>query len=173
MGAGVSVLGAYLPLYTQEQVNLSAATAGLLVGVMGFVGIVSRIAWGWSTERIGRFSLALAAMSIGSVVGIFFLLGGRLAPALVWLAVVVFGATAVTWNAVGMLAVITSVEAPDAGRASGHVLAGFYSGFIVTPALFGYSVDSTGTYLWGWLAVAGLFATAAMVARGARLRSAP
>lgn len=70
--------------------------------------------------------------------------------ALLWPAAAGFGATAAAWNASGMLAVVSEVGAEEAGRASGIVLFGFYGGFVVSPVLFGYSVDRTGSYAWGW-----------------------
>jgi cyanate permease len=75
-----------------------------------------------------------------------------------------FGFTAITWNAIGMLAIVAEVGTHAAGRASGLVQSGFYGGFVVTPALFGYSVDRTDEWSLGWWAVLVMFAGAAVVA---------
>jgi hypothetical protein len=56
-----------------------------------------------------------------------------------------------------MLAVIFLVPAASAGRASGIVLFGFLAGLGLGAPAFGWSVDTLGTYLPGWLAAVTLF----------------
>ncbi len=165
MGAGVAAIGAWVPLYAKEGVGVSVNTAGAVAATIGLVGIASRVAWGWATERIGQFSMPLAVMGLGSTVASLFLIAASsMGPWLLWAAAVLFGATAVTWNAVGMLAIVAEVETDAAGMASGIVLAGFYAGFVVSPILFGYSVDRTGAYTWGWGGIAVVFVAATVVA---------
>ena len=165
MGAGVAAIGAWVPLYAKEGVNTSVNTAGAIAATIGLVGIASRVAWGWGTERIGQFSMPLAVMGLGSAVATLLLIAASsTGPWLLWTAAVLFGATAVTWNAVGMLAIVAEVESDAAGMASGYVLAGFYGGFVVSPILFGYSVDRTGAYTWGWGGIAVVFFAATVVA---------
>ncbi|MBA3350515.1 MAG: MFS transporter, partial [Actinobacteria bacterium] len=110
MGAGVAAIGAWIPLYAQEGVGLSVNTAGAIAATIGLVGIASRVAWGWGSERIGQFSMPLAVMGLGSTVASLLLIAASAAgPWLLWFAAVLFGATAVTWNAVGMLAIVAEV----------------------------------------------------------------
>jgi len=71
-----------------------------------------------------------------------------------------FGATAVAWNALGMLSIVRDVEVSVAGRASSRVLLGFYIGFLIGPVSFGWAVDHVG-YATGWAAVTTGFALAA------------
>jgi predicted MFS family arabinose efflux permease len=146
-------------------VGLSVKSAGALAAAIGLVGIASRVAWGWGTERIGQFSMPLAVMGLGSTVASLLLIAASgTNPWLLWVAAVLFGATAVTWNAVGMLAIVAEVSSDAAGTASGYVLSGFYAGFVVSPILFGYSVDRTGAYVWGWGGIALVFCAATAVA---------
>ena len=63
-----------------------------------------------------------------------------------------------------MLLVLSEVGIAEAGRASGWVLLGFYGGFAVSPSIFGYSVDETGSWVLGWSGVAAIFALAAALA---------
>jgi MFS family permease len=161
MGAGVATIGTYLPLYAYEQLGFSVGTAGLVIGAMGAIGIPSRVVWGWVGERYGRFALPLALMGIGSAVATVLVIGaGSERSWLLWPAVVLFGATAVTWNVVGMLAIVAEVDTGAAGLASGYVQTGFYSGFVVSPPLFGYLADRTGEYTRGWACVACVFVLA-------------
>ena len=174
MGAGVAAIGAWIPLYATEGVGMSVNTAGAIAATIGLVGIASRVAWGWGTERIGQFSMPLAVMGLGSAVATLLLIAASsIGPWLLWAAAVLFGVTAVTWNAVGMLAIVAEVETDAAGMASGCVLAGFYAGFVVSPILFGYSVDRTGAYSWGWGAIAVVFFAASVVALVWHASSAP
>ena len=71
-----------------------------------------------------------------------------------WAGAALFGATAVAWNALGMLSIVRDVEVTVAGRASARVLLGFYLGFLVGPVSFGWAVDHVG-YSAGWIAVSG------------------
>jgi nitrate/nitrite transporter NarK len=165
MGAGVSAVGAYLPLYGVEALGLSPTHAGLIAGMMGLVGIGARILWSRASERragVRRPLLAVAALSVGAVA----LFWGAAATGawLAWLGAVAFGATAVAWNAIGMLAIVRQVDTASTGVASGIVLLGFYLGYVVAPVTFGWSVDLTGTYAAGWAGLAATFALAAAVA---------
>jgi nitrate/nitrite transporter NarK len=172
MGSGVGAFSTYTPLYAQETIGMSLGSAGLVTGVVGIIGIVARIAWAWASERTGRFSTLLMLLGAGSIVAIILVLSadGLGAPAL-WAGAVIFGATAISWNAIGMMAVLVEVDQQAAGRASGLVQTGFFAGFVASPALFGYSVDITGTYRLGWAAIAVVFVLAAAVARGWHQRS--
>lgn len=165
MGAGVAAFATYVPLYAQEVVGMSLGAAGLVTGLVGLIGIMSRIAWAWAAERTGRFSTPLTLLGAGSVAAAVLVLSAEpLGPAALWAGAVLFGATAISWNAIGMLAVLVEVAPQDAGRASGLVQTGFYAGFVASPILFGYSVDVTGGYGPGWTAIAIVFVFAAAVA---------
>jgi predicted MFS family arabinose efflux permease len=165
MGVGVSAVTAYVPLYARERVGTSVEEAGTIAAVIGLVGVLARVLWGWASERLGRFALPLALMALGAVVAMALVL---LAPAagswVLWAGAVLLGVTAITWNAVGMLTIISQVRDAEAGRAAGWVLTGFYGGFVVSPVAFGYSVDVTGDYVVGWSVVALVFLAAAVLA---------
>jgi nitrate/nitrite transporter NarK len=165
MGLGVAATSAYLPLYAEEQLGMSVTTAGLVAATMGGVGIFSRVLWGWATERRGRFFLPMAILGLGSAIAtVFVIVAESAGTGWVWAAAVVLGATAITWNSVGMLLVLSEVGTEEAGRASGWVLLGFYGGFAVSPTIFGYSVDASGSYVVGWVGVAACFTSAAVLA---------
>lgn len=165
MGIGVSAVTAYLPLYAQERVGLSVEEAGAIAAAIGLIGVFARVVWGWASERLGTFSLPLAIMAFGATVAMALVLlarsGGR---GILWVSALLLGVTAITWNAVGMLTIISHVDDEEAGRAAGWVLTGFYGGFVVSPVAFGYSVDVTSDYLLGWSGVALVFFVAAVLA---------
>jgi predicted MFS family arabinose efflux permease len=172
MGSGVATVNAYLPLYLVEEGHASQAMAGVVVATIGFVGIGSRIAWGWASERMRTYATPLTILGGGALLAILMVLAVPWAG--MWLAIpaaVVFGASAVTWNAVGMLAVITSAGTAQAGRATGVVTFGFYVGFVASPLLFGLAVDQLGSYVPAWIGVAGCFAATWLVIRAWSSRS--
>ena len=163
MGSGVSAVTAYLPLYAVERLDFSIQTAGAVAALIGLVGIAGRIVWGFVSERRSGFVMPLLAMAAGAVASVLLLMAAEENSALVWLGALLMGATAVTWNAVGMLAVIAMTGPAAAGRASGYVLFGFYGGFVISPLLFGTIVDNTERYEVAWSIVAGIFVLAAVV----------
>jgi len=165
MGSGVAAINAYLPLYLVERAGATQQLAGSVAATIGLVGIGSRIAWAWTSERMrGGFSLPLLLLSAGAVVALLLVAAVEdVGLWLAWPAAALFGATAVTWNAVGMLAVISSAGAGHAGRASGLVTGGFYIGFVGSPMLFGWLVDRMGGYSLAWLLVAGIFGLSVLV----------
>jgi len=163
MGSGVSAVTAYLPLYAVERLDYSVQTAGAVAAVIGLVGIIGRIAWGLISERRSGYVTPLMVMAVGAVASVLLLMAAEEISALIWIGGLLLGATAVTWNSVGMLAVIATTEPAAAGRASGYVLFGFYGGFVGSPLLFGALVDNSGRYEVAWTIVAAIFVLAAVV----------
>ncbi len=173
MGSGIAAINAYLPLYLVERGGAAPELAGAVVATIGLVGIFSRVAWGWASERMPTFTLPLLLLGIGAVVAIGLVLAiERLGLWLAWPAAALIGATAVTWNAVGNLAVITESGSRLAGRATGLLTFGFYLGFVGSPMVFGLVVDGLGSYPLAWSLVAAIFAATVVVVLGWRRNSA-
>lgn len=173
MGSGVSAVTAYLPLYAVERLDFSFQTAGAVAAVIGLVGIAGRIAWGFVSDRRSGFVMPLLMMAVGAVASVLLLMAAERSSVLVWLGALLLGGTAVTWNAVGMLAVIATTGPAAAGRASGYVLFGFYGGFVGSPLLFGTIVDNTDSYEVAWSIVAATFVLAAVVIGAWQRSSSP
>ena len=165
MGSGVAAVNAYLPLYLVERAGASQELAGAVVATIGLVGIVSRLVWGWASERMPTFSLPLLMLGGGAVAAVALILAiENVGLWIAWPAAILFGATAVTWNAVGNLAVISESGSGLAGRATGLLTFGFYIGFVGSPVLFGLLVDATGSYALAWSLVGlGFAATVAVI----------
>ena len=166
MGAGVAVANTYVVLFAHEGLAMSEAWAGRTLGVLGAASVVARIVWARRAERTADPSGALVQIAGIAAVssGLFWLapvLGGE---ALLWVAVVLVGASAAAWNSVGMLAVIDGNDGATMGRASGNVLAGFFAGNVVSPAAVGALVDRTNSYGPAWALTVLIFAAAGVVA---------
>ena len=173
MGSGIAAINAYLPLYLVERGGAAPEVAGAVVATIGAVGIGSRVAWGWASERMPTFTLPLLLLGVGAVVAIGLVLAiERVGLWLAWPAAVLIGASAVTWNAVGNLAVITESGSRLAGRATGLLTFGFYIGFVGSPMVFGLLVDGLESYALAWALIALIFAATVVVVLGWR-RAAP
>ena len=165
MGLGGSTLFAFLPLFAVEQIDISKGAAGILVAISGAFGAPARVGSAILADRSGKPLPLLAVLSFTSVAATASMLAANLGG-YIWLAIgaALIGLGVSSWNSVAMLAVINDAGPELAGRASGIVLAGFLSGLAISPPLFGFSVDYTGTYNWGFLVVGMLFTLAALVA---------
>ncbi|HZG96171.1 MAG TPA: MFS transporter [Mycobacteriales bacterium] len=166
MGVGAGAASAHLPLYAAERLGLAKSVAGLVASEIGLTGIIGRLLLGRVADRTRTpVTVLLGWLAVAAIVATAMLL---LADAhsvwLLWTGGAAFGASAIAWNGVGMLSVIRAVDPTMAGRASGRVLLGFFTGFVISPVAFGWSVDVTGSYTPGWLAVCVSFALAAVVA---------
>jgi MFS family permease len=166
-GVGTSAIFAFIPLFAEEDIGWSPETAGLLIAISGFVGFFARILWPAVAERtvgygrtlriqglLSAFSAALLALAASGVLN-----GWVLVPAAIAVAV-----GSISWNAVGMLAVMELVPAPSVGRGTGVVLFGFLLGYSIGSPLLGLSVDSFDSYVPGWWAVAGLMLVSSAIA---------
>ncbi len=164
MGAGMTALTSYLPLYANEEMGLGPAHAGAVASALGLTAVVSRILWSRSGEGLSRLapSLALiAALSIAAVAAIW--AAPLVGTWLLWAGAVAAGASLTAWGGLTMLAVIGGTEARHAGRASGMIQLGVLSGLAWGPAAFGLLVDATGSYSTGWLGVILLLAAGGLV----------
>lgn len=161
MAAGGGAVVFYIPLYVFEEFSVSAAVAGLATGIVGVVGTVARILWGPLSQRFAAVSMPLVILGLLSMLAALLLWAApQVGIGLMWAGVVVYGLSAAAWTTVAMLGVITVTDATQAGRASGVVLLASYLGGIASPTLFGYAVDTSGSYAAGWSSVLSLFAIA-------------
>lgn len=165
MGAGLAPVSTYLPLFAHERAGMSPTAAGATAAVIAGVGVVSRIGWGYRSEHLRSTATTLAVLGAASVVATTMLwLGPAAGSAILWSGAVLFGASAGSWHAVGMVGLVRHIRAEQAGRAAGAVQMCFYLGFLATPPVFGLAVDRADTYAWGWAAVAALFVGATALA---------
>jgi len=170
VGVAIQAANAYLPLYAFEVLGLPAALAGSLAGIVGGVGVVSRLGWGWVGGRSpdpGRLltALAVAATVAFAAIAAAGSIGG--VPLLI-VGVAGYAATAAAANVVVMLAVVQTAPRGTTGRATGILAIGLFSGFACGPVAFGALVDATGSYRLGWILAAAFCAASAVAAAGWR-----
>jgi MFS family permease len=162
-GTALQASNVYLPLYGYEELGLPVVTAGSVAGVVGGMGLATRIAWGYVSGRVGSPRWPLVGLALAAAAGTSgFYLAGRLSSVpVLWTGALVFGATGVAINVVLMVAVLRLAPQRAIGRASGILAFGMYLGFVIGPISFGGLIDVTGSYGSGWLAAAAAYVAAA------------
>jgi predicted MFS family arabinose efflux permease len=166
-GLGVSATTTFLPLFAEESVGWTRTQGGLLIAAVGLVGVVARITWGSISERWLGHGRTLRLLGAQSALGAILLALASADAVPGWVLVptaLLFGAGAVAWNAVGMLAVMDYSVPELVGRGTGLAMLGFLTGIGLGAPLMGLSVDRLGVYTPGWLVIAFLFALSAVVA---------
>lgn len=169
---GLSAVIAFLPLYAQEEVGLSATTAGALAAFMGLAGVVGRIAWGHFGGRFARPSTALIIISGISVASVLAIAGAaQLGPALVWAGSLGIGVSMLAWHSVAWLVIIDRVGMAGVGKASGIMQLGNGVGFGAGPPAAGALIDATSSYNSSWLLVGALFVVTLILTLWIRIRT--
>lgn len=164
MGAGMTALTSYLPLYASQELGLGPAHAGAIASALGLTAVGSRILWSRAGEGLERFAPSLGLISALSVVAVAAVWASPAVGAwLLWAGAIGAGASLTAWGGLTMLAVIGGTEARHAGRASGLIQLGFLAGLAWGPAAFGLVVDATGSYPIGWAGVVLLLTAGGLV----------
>jgi len=144
-----------------RRLGASPTVVGLLFASFGVTVLCVAIPMGAASDRIGRkvpFVAGLVALSISSVLLAF---AGSL-PSLFIARLAQGGADAVTW-VVGFALMADLYEPAARGRASGIVMSGASSAFVIGPSLGGWLYEIGGLKL-PFLAVTALSAIAAIAA---------
>ncbi len=162
-GGGVS---RFLPLFAEEELGYSETVAGLVAALSGLMGIAARIVWGIQIERGRDPRRGLVAIALGAGLTATMLVAATFLSPVVFLCAVMIAFSSSAWNVVGMLAIINDTPGRDTGKATGLVMLGFLGGLTVGAPLMGWVVDTTESYIIGWLML-GAFALAAAVVPGA------
>jgi len=163
MGFGGSATILYA-LFTTERLGRSVVVGGAVPAVVGLIAVAARILWARHAERHHAFRSTLIVIAGVSMVASMALLGaGAGVWWLVWVGAVLTGIGSASWNSVGMLGLIVFAGPEAAGRASGVVLFGFLIGLGAGPPVFGWIVDSSGSYNGVWLASLAAFLAGALI----------
>lgn len=164
IGSGMGALLYFLPIYVVQQFTVTATYAGAVVATGAAVGTVARLLWGPAAGafRDPQVALALIAWSAALAMG-FLAFAGRVGIGLVWLAVVILGATGLAFITPAMLAILRLAGPGSTGAESGRFMRGVYAGGVISPLLFGWIIDMTRSYASAWGASAAVLALAAAI----------
>jgi ACS family hexuronate transporter-like MFS transporter len=152
--------GTYLVFFLHEKLELSLYLAGFLFVVSEVFGSIGRIVWGivsdllFSGKRIIILIIIAIITSLCCVTTSF--LSSDVPLILVFILVAIFGFCIAGFNGIWMNSATESIKKEQAGLASGFSLMLGSLGVVFGPPIFGAIVDSTGTYTFAWLFLAGL-----------------
>jgi predicted MFS family arabinose efflux permease len=165
MGTAGGAVGRFFPLYAEEALGFSLATAGLLTAIGGLLGMAARILVGrWAEYRVTPTRL-LSLLAMAGVVYLALLaIVTESTRSLLYLSPPLNAVGIAAWNAVAMLAVIMFFSKEQSGRASGVVMLGFLGGLSISAPVAGFAVDRLGEYwpVWAVAAVLAAIASALM-----------
>jgi sugar phosphate permease len=157
---------AYFALYARDRLGYGVIAAGGLLAAAQAGGTVSRLAWGAVSDRLfggRRRPCLIINASIGAAACLVFALGLPLPGAVVTLVTFVFGAGAFGWTGLYLALAAEVGGTRYAGLLTGVAVTCAWSGILVGPALFGFALETFGTYRWPWLALTCSGATVAVV----------
>ncbi len=161
MGIGVGTYAAFVPLYAQENLGMGVALAGTVIAVSGASGALWRVVWGRIAERAAHPSVplvAIGALSAGAFIATW--VAPYTTPYLIWVGAVLVGMSTGSWMSVGMMAAIMLSEPKQTGQSTGSIVLGFAVGLTIGPVVFGWGVDTFGSYDLPWAGVTLNFAVA-------------
>ena len=152
---GTQGVNVYASLFAVRAMGYTITVAGLLLGVIGVIGILSRIGWGRVTGRLGRPAPLIQVMTLGGIVGLVLLILAETLQQhwLMWVGVAVHAALPLAANVVINSGIVSAISRDRIGVASGLVATGMYLGFALGPVIVGQLVDLTGGFTTGWCGV--------------------
>lgn len=155
MGCGIAATNVYLVLYAHVRTHMDVRLAGVLLATVGFVAIGARIVFTLVVERVRapdrtgmRLLRAMAVVAVAATALVA--LAPRLGTGALWVGAVATGMSAAAFNGVLMLVVIRTNKTTSTARTSGLVQGFFFGGLLLSPPVFGFLVDVTGSYTYGW-----------------------
>lgn len=172
-GTGMQATNVYLPLFARNSLHLSALASGATVAVAGGVGLAARVLWGRTSNLGDRAGALLLGLALAAAVGTLCLAAATWTgwSVLLWVGVVLHGATAIGSNVIVMVGVLHRVPTTQAGIASATVGLGMYLGFALGPLLLGSLLSLVGGFAVGWCLMSATYLCG--VAAAASLRVSP
>jgi predicted MFS family arabinose efflux permease len=157
---GTQGVNTYVSLFSIREFDFPVELGGLLLGVIGVIGILSRVGWGRVNGSWGRPAPLISIMNLGGIAGLGALCLASITGQawLVWIGIAMHAALPLAANVVINSGIIAAAPRTRIGIASGLVSAGMYLGFASGPAIIGWLVDHTGGFLASWGAVACTYA---------------
>jgi len=148
---------AHLVLYLTEVLFLSVVTAGTVLAVTQAGGILGKLGGGFLSDRFFGSSRRNVFMLWGGItcaMCILITLGGTSLSWALYPILFVLGMTAIGWGGIWLTLVAELAGLELTGRAISIAGVLVMAGSILGPILFGYLVDTSGSYQPAWLSCA-------------------
>lgn len=158
LSGGQMALNTYLVLFAYERLEISLVLSGVLLVISEVSGSLGRIIWGIISDRLfeGRRIIVLIIIAFFTVflsLTVAFLPPGTSFWTMA-LITVFLGFCMSGFNGIWMNTATELVPREQSGIASGFSIMLGSWGVIVGPPLFGFIVDQTGSFVFGWLFLA-------------------
>ena len=153
-GVVFSFTNNHFPVMAYSDYGLDGGEAGFVFGVLHVGGIFGRLGWGYVSDRVFGGSRRASVFVIGlgiSLIGIIF---GNLSNInnmfLFYFITFVLGVTALGFFGLYATAIGETVGHNNVGTGMGVSLVFVRGGSIISPPVFGYIADRTGSYSNSW-----------------------
>jgi len=141
----------YLPLFSFEALGYDQQQAGAVAAAIGGIGIPARIVWGRFAEQLSTAVAPMLIVAVASALSVAAIWLSSIAGAgWLWVGVALFSGATLPSTVILMMAIMRGIPVDRTGKASGQVMFGVYSGFMLGPVAFGAVVDLTDDYAVGW-----------------------
>lgn len=148
------ILNTFIILFAHERLGISIVLSGVLLGIAEIGGSVGRVAWGVISDRLFRGRRVIVLLLISFLVAIIsvvvVLLPHGISFYFVAMTVFAFGFSNSGFNGVWMNATTEIVDRDKSGAATGVSITFGSWGVIFLPPVFGFILDSTGSYNVAW-----------------------
>jgi len=131
-----------------EHVGLALTTAGGLFALLAGAGSVTRIALGWTADRLARPRTVLVATSVAgsAACALFATFDAAWSPVAMAVTCVLAGAASAGWYGVFLAEIARQAPAGQVGLATGGALFFVYSSIVAGPLAFSALVATTGSW---------------------------
>jgi MFS transporter, ACS family, hexuronate transporter len=153
-------LTTYLVLFAYEHFGFSVVLSGILLLISEVSGSAGRVVWGIISDKIfngKRIIILIIIAIITAICSVIVTLLPENTP--FWsLAPIIslFGFAISGFNGIWMNLASELVPRELAGLSSGFSILFGSAGVIIMPPLFGYLIDKSGSYMYGWFFISGL-----------------
>ncbi|NQD64916.1 MFS transporter [Bacillus haikouensis] len=150
----------YIVIFCYEYLHLSLFLSGVLLVISEVCGSVGRIVWGMISDRLFNGRRVIILMMISGIAGL-----SSMTLAFIptytsfWMMIpitMVFGFAISGFNAIWMNVASEVVDPEYSGLSSGFSITLGSVGVITLPPIFGFIVDSFGSFTSGWIMIAGI-----------------
>ncbi|MFC1961973.1 MFS transporter [Chloroflexota bacterium] len=166
------VVMTYFMLFLIEKLEFSSIIAGGALALAQVISIIARVSWGTISDFVfgGRRIMVLAFSGFLTILWMLWVssIGEGVANITIYLIAIVMGISTLSWQGVFLASIGEQADSEQRGATLGVTFGLVQIGQIVVPPLFGFLVDITNSYSFGFRATAAvaLICTLALLAFG-------
>ncbi len=159
LGTSIGAVPAHYTLYLTQDLEVSTSIAGFCLGILHIGGIIGRPGWGWINDKFlngnRRLGLILAGLTF-TIIALFYsiyITNYNPSLMLIYISSFILGIISMGWMGIFFTTIAELVSEELTGIGTGFALIFTRTGVVLSPPIFGYIADVTGSYSSSWLAV--------------------